>query len=166
MIGFAPLCRWSFYLISCPTRWSWMWLLFGCLILSWSQHPCTTLCTGGRAKNVQQLKNSFGKSVFFGFLSGVCFLCFLLSFLWGVWCPAPFYHGQSRLIKLPISEFRIFYSNFTLERFEEFQNKISLLANKEQLSLRNSSILCWEIHVKHKFQCCKNTFGTVNSTTF
>ena len=32
-------------------------------------------------------------------------------------------------------------SNLTLERFEEFQNKISLLANKEQLSLRNSLVL-------------------------
>ena len=47
---------------------------------------------------------------------------------------------------------QIFYSNFTLDRFEEFQNKISLLANKEQLSLANSWILFWDIQVKHKLK--------------
>ena len=125
------------------------------LVHRWQSQKCATT------------KKFFREKCVFWFLIRCLFFCvFCFLFLWGVWCPAPCYHGQSRLIKLPISGFRIFYSKFTLERFEEFQNKISLLANKEQLSLRNSSILCWEIHVKHKFQCCKNTFGTVNSTTF
>ena len=71
-----------------------------------------------------------------------------LPYLWGS-------YSLPYLSWIKMSEFLIsadFYSNFTLDRFEEFQNKISLLANKEQLSLANSWILFWDIQVKHKLK--------------